>query len=292
MPLAWITGAGGLIGSHLWRSLPAAWPGWTARGLTRADLELTDFTAVQAAFHHDQPALIVHCAALTSTALCEQDPTRARAINVGVTAHLAELAARIPFVFFSTDLVFDGQKGDYTETDPVHPLGVYAQTKAEAEPLVLAHPHALVLRTSLTYGRSPTGDRGFADDMRRAWAAGRTWKLFTDEYRNPMPVEVTAQAVWELVRSGQTGLFHLAGAEKLSRWQIGHLVALGCPEVKPRLESCSLRDYQGPPRPPDTSLDCAKVQPLLSFPLPRFSDWMRARHAATGCQASGRDEAR
>lgn len=79
--------------------------------------------------------------------------------------------------------------------------------------MVLTHPCPLVVRTSLTQGRSPGGDCGFADEMRRAWAAGRTLQLFTDEVRNPLPVEVTARAVWELVRLGQAGA--------LSPWPVG-----------------------------------------------------------------------
>ena len=85
---------------------------------------------------------------------------------------------------------------------------------------------------------------------------------------------VTARATWELVERAPAGLYHVAGAERLSRWRIGELLAARWPELRPRLEAASLRDYAGQPRPPDTSLNCAKAQRSLSFSLPRFSSWL------------------
>ena len=70
---------------------------------------------------------------------------------------LAELAAEIPFFFLSTDLVFDGQTGNYDESAPVNPLSIYAETKAAAERIVLANPRHTVLRLSLNGGTSPSG---------------------------------------------------------------------------------------------------------------------------------------
>jgi dTDP-4-dehydrorhamnose reductase len=270
----WITGAGGLIGNCLVQSAGEGATGETVLGLTRARLDLTDFKAVTEAFHRQPPRLIIHCAALSQSTECQADPARARRVNVEVTRVLAGLAAEIPFVFFSTDLVFDGRAGLYDESAPPNPLGVYGETKAAAEQLVLANPRHTVIRTSLTGGVSPTGTRGFNEQMRLAWKAGRGTRLFTDEFRSPMAATVTARAVWELVRQSQTGLFHVAGSERLSRWQIGQLVAARWPQLHPRLELGCLKEYQGAPRAPDTSLNCAKAQARLSFPLPGLTRWL------------------
>src|SRR5436190_1637702 len=116
--VAWITGAGGLIGSHIFRASPSD---WIARGLTRTELELTNFAAVRAAFVRERPKLVIHCAALSKTLECEQHPEQARLNNVEVTRVLAELAADIPLLFFSTDLVFDGARGNYNESDAPNP---------------------------------------------------------------------------------------------------------------------------------------------------------------------------
>ena len=278
-PLVWVTGAGGLIGSHLARSAAVFAPGWKVAALTREQLELTDFEAVTRAFTAQRPSLVIHCAAMSRAAACEANPALAELVNMSVTRHLCKLAGAIPFFFFSTDLVFDGRQGNCVETDPPNPPSVYAETKAKAEQLVLKNPRHTVIRTSLNTGVSPTGDRGFTEVMRQAWERGETLKLFTDEFRAPIPAVVTARAVWELVQRNQPGLYHLAGSERLSRWEIGQLLSQRWPELNARMEPASIKDFAGPPRPADTSLNCAKVQALLSFPLPALSGWLRENPA-------------
>jgi dTDP-4-dehydrorhamnose reductase len=270
----WITGAGGLIGSYLVRTAPRFAPDATVVALTRDRLELTDAAAVRAAFRLQSPQLVIHCAAITSSPECEANPALARKINVEVTALLAELAADIPLFFMSTDLVFDGRIGRYDETAPVNPLSLYAATKVVAEQIVLANPRHTVIRTSLNGGTSPTGDRGFNEQTRRAWQGGRTVRLFTDEYRSPIAAEVTARAIWELAALNRPGLYHVAGSERLSRWQIGQLLAARWPELKPGIEPSSLKEYTGAPRSPDSSLNSANAQALLSFRLPGLTEWL------------------
>jgi dTDP-4-dehydrorhamnose reductase len=274
MRLAWITGAGGMIGSWIVRTARLFAPDMKAAGLTRAELDLTDFQAVRDQFRRQAPQLVIHCAALTRSPDCEANPALARKLNVEATAVLAELAAEIPMIFLSTDLVFDGKEGNYTEEAPVSPLSVYGETKARAEQIVLSNPNHTVIRTSLNGGPSPTGDRGFDEQMCRAWQAGRALKLFVDEFRCPIFAEATARSIWELAARHAAGLFHVAGSERLSRWRIGQLIADRHPELNPRIEPGSLKDYQGAPRSPDTSLNCAKAQQLLSFPLPGLTAWL------------------
>lgn len=272
----WITGAGGLIGSHLVKAVSASAPGLDVVPLTRRNFDLTDTTTLQRAFKRQPPTLIIHCAALSKSTACQENPALARKINVEVTARLAELAASIPLVLLSTDLVFDGRQGNYLESAHVNPLGVYGETKAAAEQIVLAHPRHLVIRTSLNGGISPTGDRGFNEEFRRAWQQGRALTLFTDEFRCPIPVVATARAIWELALQNRPGLFHVAGRERLSRWQIGQLLAERWPQLNPKLRPGSLRDYQGAPRSTDTSLNSAKAQKFLTFPLPGLGAWLKA----------------
>jgi dTDP-4-dehydrorhamnose reductase len=274
--LVWLTGAGGLIGHYLRQTAHNFAPHLRIVPLTRSELDVTNVEAVRHAFQKDKPQLLIHCAALSKSPACQADPALARKLNVEVTAHLAELASDIPFVFFSSDLVFDGRRGNYSETDTVNPLSVYAETKAEAEKIVLANPRHTVIRTSLNGGVSPTGDRGFNEELRAAWEQRKTTKLFTDEFRCPIAAAVTARVVWELVAKNQTGLFHVSGAERLSRWEIGRLLAARWPQINSKIEAASLKDYQGASRPPDSSLNCAKVQKLLSFPLPGLTEWLAA----------------
>ncbi|HXP59898.1 MAG TPA: SDR family oxidoreductase [Dongiaceae bacterium] len=270
----WVTGAGGLLGRYLLATAAEGAPGLRTLGLTRAQLDLGDFPAVRSEFRRQRPRLIIHCAALSQSPDCQARPELARRINVEATALLAELAADIPLVFFSSDLVFDGKAGNYDETAAVNPLSVYAETKAIAERIVLANRNHTVIRTSLNGGTSPGGRRAFNEQMRRAWEAGQAVLLFTDEFRSPIAAQVTARAVWQLVARNQPGLYHVAGSERLSRWQLGQLLAARWPQLHPRIVPGSLADYPGPPRPPDTSLNCAKAQRCLAFPLPGLTQWL------------------
>ncbi|HEU5202332.1 MAG TPA: sugar nucleotide-binding protein, partial [Nitrospira sp.] len=153
-PRAIITGAAGLIGQYLVKSAPCWAPGWDVQGLTRVQLDLTDRSAVASAFQRHKPQLIIHCAALSRTRDCEQDPERARRINVDATATLSQLARDIPFMLLSSGEVFDGARGWYRETDEPSPINVYGRTKLEAERVVLQNPAHTVVRIVLTAGTS------------------------------------------------------------------------------------------------------------------------------------------
>lgn len=294
----WITGAAGLIGHELCRSAAVFAPEWRvvavarecrllrhsewgrhaeAGGHAMLELDLTDFSSVERVFLKSSPDLVIHCAAMSKSPACQADPSKARVVNVEATRHLAALAQDRSFVFFSTDLVFDGRKGGYTEDDPPHPLSVYAETKLAAEERVLRNPLHTVIRTSLNAGRTLRGGMAFNEEMRAAWQAGRTLTLFTDEFRCPIPAAVTARAVWELAQGNARGLYHLAGAERLSRWEIGQCLARQWPELHPQMKPESLHTCQGAPRAPDTSMNCARAQALLSFPLPAFTAWLAAQ---------------
>ncbi|MCC6141614.1 MAG: SDR family oxidoreductase [Nitrospira sp.] len=279
-PIVLITGAAGLIGQYMMKSASRWAPAWEARGLARRDVDLTDADGVRALMASLNPQAIIHCAALSRTKECEQDPARARRNNVEATARLAELAHDIPFIFLSSGEVFDGRRGWYVETDEARPINVYGQTKLEAERAVLANPNHTAVRIVLTAGASSGGDRSFVEDMSRAARSGGTLSLFADEYRCPLPAGVIGRALWELLAQHRPGLYHLGGQERLSRWEIGEALAPWYPELKDRLLSGSSKGYRGSPRPADLSLNCDKIQQLLSFPIPGFRSWLANR--ATG----------
>ena len=187
----------------------------------------------------------------------------------------------IPFLFLSSDQVFDGAKGWYVETDPVNPLNVYGETKAEAERIVLQNPRHSVIRVALNAGTSPTGDRSFIEDMRNSVKGGTMLTLFTDEFRCPLPAGMTARALWELIDQDRPGLYHLGGAERLSRWEIGQALTS---VVSGTGGSNPAWFREGPmsvsPRPPDLSMQCDKLQGLLSFRLSGFREWLAERTSA------------
>ncbi len=276
-PRAIITGAAGLIGQYLVKTASRWAPGWDVLGLSRAELDLTERSNLETRIHALKPDLLIHCAALSRTKDCEQDPERAHRINVEVTAHLARLSHDIPFIFLSSGEVFDGRTGWYGETDEPNPINVYGQTKLQAERTVLQNSGHTVIRIVLTAGMSERGDRSFVEDMCRAVKAGKDVTLYTDEFRCPLPAGIVARAVWELVDRKQPGLYHLGGSERLSRWEIGEALLPWYPELKSRLVEGSARNHVGSPCPSDLSLRCDKIQRLLSFRIPGFREWLAGR---------------
>jgi dTDP-4-dehydrorhamnose reductase len=276
-PRAIITGAAGLIGQYLVRSAPRWAPRWDVQGLTRAQLDLTDRPAATAAFQKLQPQLVIHCAALSRTRDCEQDPDAAKRINVDATATLSHLARNIPFIFLSSGEVFDGSTGWYSESDEPNPINVYGQTKLEAERGLLRNPAHTVVRIVLTAGTSEGGDRSFVEDMCRTARAGKDVTLYADEFRCPLPAGVIARALWELVDHHQPGLYHLGGSECLSRWEIGELLVPWYPELHSRMVKGAAQTHAGAPRPKDLSLNCEKIQKVLSFRIPGLRSWLAER---------------
>ena len=276
-PRAIITGTAGLIGRYLVKTASMWAPGWKVQGVTRADLDLTDFVAAEGTWESIKPDAVIHCAALSRTKDCEEDPDRARRINIDVTAHLAQLSRDIPFIFLSSGEVFDGTAAWYSETDSPNPINVYGRTKYEAEQSVLQNPGHTVMRIVLTAGTSETGDRSFVEDMSRTAKAGKDVTLYSDEFRCPLPAGVIARAAWELMDHGEPGLYHFGGSERLSRWEIGQELLPWYPELRGRLVNSSARTHVGSLRPADLSLRCDKIQRLLSFRIPGFRDWLAER---------------
>jgi len=272
-----ITGAAGLIGRYLVRSAARWVPDYEVHGLSRPDLDLTDHAAVAQTWQRLDPHVVIHCAAMSRTGDCERDLQLARRINVEATAYLAHLAQEIPFVFVSSGEVFDGKAGWYTESDQPNPVNVYGKTKLEAERRVLQNPRHTVVRIVLTAGTSQHADRSFVEDMCRTAKSGKQMTLYHDEFRCPLPAGTIARAMWELVKRDVSGLYHLGGRERLSRWEIGQVLLPWYPELDGALLQGSARAHVGAARPADLSLNCEKIQTLLPFLLPGFRSWLATR---------------
>jgi dTDP-4-dehydrorhamnose reductase len=274
--LAWVTGANGLIGNYFVQTAAQYAPQWRVRGLTRDQFDLTDFETLSREFKKDRPELIIHCAAIPSIDGARANPGFALRMNVEVTRVLANLARDLPFVFLTTDLIFDGKKGNYVESDMPSPVSFYGETKLLAEAELSMNPRAIILRTSINCGTSKSGRRGFNEQLRWDLQTKGNMKLFTDEFRSPIFAGETARAGWELVNKRCDGFFHVAGAERLSRWQMGQLLAQRSPELRAKMEPGLTKDFPGPVRAPDTSLNISKVQSVLSRPLLGLTEWLAA----------------
>jgi len=206
---------------------------------------------------------VIHAAAMVSPDLCEKDPRTAQAVNVEGTrevAHWAE-ARNATMVYFSTDLVFDGKRGNYNEEDSPAPLNVYGRSKLAGEEEVLRIcTRAVVVRLALSYGTTRGARGDWTLSMRRALDAGETLHLYTDQFRTPAYVGDTAEAVFRLARSGRSGIYHMGGGERVSRYGFGQTFCriFGLDErrfLPARMEE----NRMDAPRATDCSLDTEKI---------------------------------
>jgi len=289
-----VTGASGQLGANLLRELRGtdwqvtAWSGSRAGSMFGVPLQpvnLTDRAAVMAAFREANPQAVLHAAALSSVAACYGDPERAVQVNVAGTRHLVELAtaAQARLLFVSTDLVFNGEKGNYTEADAPAPLSNYGKTKQAAEEAVLAVAGHLVARVSLLFGPSLIGKESFFDQQVRALRGGQPVVFFEDEWRTPLAYPTAAQALCALVASSLSGVLHLGGGERLSRLEMGQRLARVL-QVDPSIivAGSRLAAPAPEPRPADTSLDSTRWRTLFpNVPVPSFEDALRQMLADT-----------
>lgn len=231
-----VFGATGLLGRAVCRAALgrkfqlAAFSGSGAEDLEEvgpvAPLDLADDEALTRALLDLWPDAIVNCAAVSSPDQVDADPDHARRVNVDAPERLGQIAAHLGarFLHVSTDLVFDGSASPYRSTDQTAPVNEYGRQKLEAEKRVLkaCEDNVVVLRITLLNGNSPGGARSQHEKLLRALAAGQTPTLFEDEFRQPCSADNAGEVLVELCERPQlNGLFHWAGNERISRYEVG-----------------------------------------------------------------------
>lgn len=281
-----VTGASGFLGAHIMRlcselgrdvlglvhTHPMPVPG---RGI---DLNLMDSRALMAVIRQEKPAAVIHAGALTSPDYCETHPEEADTVNLTATSAIAmaSFAVNAHLVFVSTDLVFDGEAGMYTETDAPSPINRYARTKAQAEHIVRsASPDFAVVRPSFIYGK-PLADHhaSYSETLYRNLRDGILTPVFANQYRSPIEAGVLAASILEVSDRRLSGIWHVAGPERVSRAQFARILAEVTGLDPAPLRETSMDDVVLPAsRPRDVSLDTSKARQHLKTPLlaPRSS---------------------
>ena len=177
-----------------------------------------------------RPTLIIHARCICDLDVCEIQPEMTERINVEGTQVLLEEAEKLGtverFCYISTDHVFNGDRGAYTEHDAPCPKHVYGRTKVRAEELVKSSnlPY-LIIRPGLAIGKSVQGNKGPHDWILSRLRQGLPSHLFTDEWRTPIWTDVLAEKILELCVSEQQGVFHLAGNTRINRYELGLALA-------------------------------------------------------------------
>lgn len=287
-PSLLVVGGTGLVGNALVRA-------WSGRGgsVTAATyhchpsaafraLDMQDEARVRALLSELRPAVVAIPAANPHVDHCELRPEETRRVNVEGVLNVARAAAAAgaASIFYSSDYVFDGAKGAYTEEDPVSPLSEYGRQKAEVEAAVLAlSPRNLVIRTSGAYGWQ-WEPKNFVLQVLRRLGAGERMKVAADVRSNPTYVENLAEVVCDLVEAGAAGLYHAAGADELARCDFARLIAEVFGLDASLVEPVPASSFKAPARRPlRSSLLSLKVRAAARTPLLGAREGLRAMKA-------------
>lgn len=211
-----------------------------------------------------KPTVVIHTAAISNLDDCEKDHKLAQRINVEATDTIANWSKKnnAKFIFTSSDMVFDGKRGNYREDDFVNPLSFYGQTKVQCEQKISQmNFNSVIVRVALTYGFGISKQNTFFEKMISSIKNKESVSLFCDQFRTPILVNNLAEAILELAENEFFGILNLSGGDRMSRWDFGLLASkiLGLPSNK--IIKSSMLDFSGAAsRPRDISMknDLAK----------------------------------
>lgn len=270
-----VIGASGLVGTHLLRQLaqaglevagtfwhfpqPGLWP-----------LDVRDGRSVEELAASLRPQVIYVPAGFTHVDRCETEAPAAYAVNVAGLWNVIRAANRVGacLVYFSSDYVFDGQAGPYDETAPPRPLSEYGRQKVLGElGVALLARDYLIVRTTVVYGWEVQG-KNFVLRLLSSLREGKPLRVPHDQVGTPTYGPNLAAATIELAMSGGRGLFHIAGPERVSRYEFACAAARAFHLPAGLIQAVATAELgQAARRPLQAGLRVERVQGVLSTPL-------------------------
>ena len=239
-------------------------------GYKYIDLDITKNDEVKKVFENENPDAVINCAAMTNVDYCEENQDSCWEINVNAVENLAKSCevSKSHLLHLSTDFVFDGKSGPYTENDIPNPLHFYAKSKLKSEEIVKKiMTNWTIARTIIIYG--------ITDNMSRSnivlWAKseigkGNTINVVNDQYRSPTLAEDLAKGCISIIDKSAYGLYHLSGPKTYSIlnlvYQVADFYNLDKSLILP-VTSVSLN--QSATRPLSTGFDITKAKKDLDF---------------------------
>ena len=238
-----LTGSNGMVGSWLAQELSGSKHQIlaTSKGECRLDkslfhnqfqyqqLDITNLEDVQMHVQKFQPNLIIHGAALTQVDDCEQNKMATYSINVSGTSHLLSAAEEVNarFLYLSTDFVFSGNSGPYSEGETTEPVNYYGQTKELAEQLVTdSKLSTCIIRTILLFGKSTNITRSnFIYWVKDNLEAGKPIKVVNDQIRTPTYIPDLVKGIMLAAEKGALGIYHISGKEVFTPFEMALEVA-------------------------------------------------------------------
>lgn len=287
-----VTGAGGLLGRKLASANREDVRIFaTGRASPQASqphvepLDVTDGRQVETLIDRIRPDWVIHAAALTDVDRCEVERELARQVNVEGTQNVVRACEkrRIGLVGLSTDYVFDGAAGPYAEPDLTNPLSYYGFTKCEAEKSILSMtPPGGVVRTIVLFGYAPSARANFVTWLVRSLRQGKPVKVVTDQWGTPTLADDLADFLVDFCRKTLSGLFHFAGGELLSRYDMAIKVCRVFGLDEHLVTPVSTGELgQLAPRPLRSGLKTDRVRQLLQIHPRSFEESLRILFAQT-----------
>ena len=268
-----VTGAAGFVGRQIARDLAESGRVYSGYNRTRPDtgipvpMDISREDDIESAIRKARPDVIIHCAAVADVNLCERERDLATRINATATGAIARQAAktRAFLVYISTDYVFDGKNGMRRESDATGPVNHYGATKLEGERRVQEEASKwCIARICVPYGTHPER-RDFLSHVAGECSAGREFPSPVDQHISPTYLPNLSRMVIEIGTRNIAGTVHLAGATRVSRYEMARMLAekLGLDASLVRPVSMSDMKSWTAKRPHDTSLDTSKAAKML-----------------------------
>jgi dTDP-4-dehydrorhamnose reductase len=233
---------------------------------------LAEADSVKEVVKKHRPDWVVHCAALTDVDYCEAHPDEAQWTNVFASRNVAEAVrdAGSRMVYISTDSVFDGARGRYSETDRPHPINAYSASKLQGEKAVRGVlPDVTIVRTSI-YGWNSLKKESIAEWMLRHFERGETFRGFVDITFSPILVNDLIDVLEKVMERNLKGVYHVSASDSCTKYSFSQHVAtaFGFPTelVKP---SSYIEAGLAAPRPLNTSLNTFKIEKSLGIAMPK-----------------------
>ena len=225
-------------------------------------LDITDKKEVSEVLNKIKPELIINSAAIADVDLCEKEKETAMLVNGYAVEWLSSLSKEIgaEFVQISTDYVFDGLTGNYTEEDNPNPINEYGKSKLIGEENALKND-AIVLRIEIPYGINVAKNKNvFFESVINNLKEGKTVNAAVDQIISPTFIEDIPKAVEVLVKKGANGIFHLASKEHFSRFEFVNIIADVFNFDKTIIKPVKLADFKMlAKRPKNTFLNIDKI---------------------------------
>jgi dTDP-4-dehydrorhamnose reductase len=223
-----ITGISGLVGRALAKNCASRFEIYGTYhsrdfkpGFPIIPLDLRNAGEIESVIDQIQPPIVIHTGGLTDLQYCQSHPQETEDINYRATAQLAAFCAQrgIRLIYLSSDMIFDGTKGNYTETDVPHPLNQYGRSKFAAEEAIksICENYAII-RLNLVFGHGEAVKKTFTDRILIASWCSKPYPIFKGQVRSPISLDVASRVIREIAEGEFRGIFHLGGLESIDRW--------------------------------------------------------------------------